>query len=162
MTRLSNGVVVFAGLLAQAPVANVGAHYTGLVRCENDPRLTRLQRFLSDYNSPVYGLAEDFLIAADNNELDWRLLPSIALVESGAGKEYRNNNILGWDSCRRNFPSIQAGIHTVAGRLRNSKLYKDKDLDEVLHTYNTDREYADLVKSLMESLGPPDPGRALN
>ncbi len=66
-----------------------------------------------------------------------------------------NNNILGWDSCRTSFPSVEAGIDLVAARLAKSTFYRDKDLDEKLALYNpncsTTRRR---VKSLMERLGP--------
>ena len=86
-------------------------------------------------------------------QLDWRLLPSIAVLESGGGKEYTNNNIFGWDSCKTAFPSVRAGIHTVARALGQSRLYRDKDLDELLLTYNTNAEYSERVKALMAELG---------
>ena len=75
---------------------------------------------------------------------------------SGGGRDYRKNNIFGWDSCRSGFSSITEGIHTVASRLANSKLYRDKDLEEILHTYNPSAEYAPKVLALMEKAGPAE------
>jgi hypothetical protein len=63
-----------------------------------------------------------------------------------------NNNILGWDSCRESFPSVQAGIHTVADRLANSRLYKNKDLDKKMRLYNPNATYPMKVKRLMARL----------
>ena len=57
---------------------------------QNDPRLHVLENFFAARHCPVSGLAEEFLIAADKNGLDWRLLPSISLIESGGGKAARN------------------------------------------------------------------------
>ncbi len=119
-----------------------------------DPRLQKLKSFFQDLNSPAIWRAEVFLAAADRHGLDWRLLPSISIIESGGGKAYMNNNILGWDSCRTSFPSIEAGIDLVAARLTRSKLYRDKDLDEKLALYNPNSDYPGRVKSLMERLGP--------
>src|SRR5436305_15266307 len=51
-----------------------------------DPRAVRLQKFLSRLQCPVSNLADEFIRAADENGLDWRLLPSIAVMESGGGK----------------------------------------------------------------------------
>jgi hypothetical protein len=119
-----------------------------------DPRLKALWQFFDERDCPLRDSAADFLIAADNNELDWRLLPSISMIESSGGKDYRNNNVFGWDSCRESFPSVQAGIHFVASRLAKSKLYKDKNLDEKLLTYNPQPDYRHRVKAVMRALGP--------
>src|SRR5579875_3181716 len=56
-----------------------------------DVRATRLQRFLNRIHSPVAPLSAEFVREADENHLDWRLLPSISVVESSGGKYYRNN-----------------------------------------------------------------------
>lgn len=154
MKSFSRKILVVAGLLAQAP----GTDSATLVplSCDEDPRLARLREFFLKHDSPAYALAVDFLNAADGNGLDWRLLPTIALVESGGGRACRKNNIFGWDSGRQGFPSVSAGIYTVAERLAESKLYKDKDLNGILRTYNTDARYARTVLSLMEKIGPAE------
>ena len=121
----------------------------------NDPRLHLLTGFFERVRSPASAYAEDFLAAADRNGLDWRLLPSIAIVESGGGRASRNNNILGWDSGRQAFPSVGAGIHAVAVRLSVSKLYRDKNLEAKLTTYNRNRGYRFRVRRLMDSIAPP-------
>ena len=63
-----------------------------------DPRTVRLKKFLTKLHCPVAYLSEEFVRAADDNHLDWRLLPSIAIIESGGGKAYirEKNNIFGW------------------------------------------------------------------
>jgi hypothetical protein len=119
---------------------------------QDDPRLERLREFFAEYDSPLSSAAAEFLLAADENGLDWRLLPSISIVESGGGKVYINNNVLGWDSARKSFASVEDGIRAVAGRLANSKLYKNKDLDSLLNTYNPVPNYPDRVKVLMRAL----------
>ena len=126
-----------------------------------DPRLERLRDFFAKRDCPLQEAAEEFLIAADRNELDWRLLPSISMIESSGGKDYTNNNVFGWDSCQERFSSVHAGIHFVAARLANSKLYKDKDLDEQLSTYNPVPGYADRVKAVMQTLGSDPPRERL-
>ena len=120
----------------------------------NDPRLLVLKQFFTQRESPVADLSGDFLLAADRNKLDWRLLPSISIVESGGGKMFRNNNILGWDSCQQEFSSVRDCIHAVAARLAHSELYKNKNLDQKLATYNPDLDYPPLVKSVMARIGP--------
>ncbi len=91
-----------------------------------DPRTVRLKRFFTRLHCPVIYLADDFVHAADDNHLDWRLLPSISVVESGGGKAYRNNNIFGWNNGQQAFPTLRAGLNQVAFKLGRSPLYQDK------------------------------------
>lgn len=121
---------------------------------QNDPRLQRLKQFFARWDCPLGEEAIEFLIASDLNGLDWRLLPSISFIESSGGKDYRNNNIMGWDNCREAFPSVRAGIHHVASQLANSRLYKHKNLDRKLRTYNPVPGYSLRVKAVMRRLGP--------
>ena len=145
-------VLLVAGLLA-APVGVSVSQGAGRGALSvDDPRLERLQQFFAERDCPLHDAAAEFLIAADENGLDWRLLPSLSIIESSGGKDYTNNNIFGWDSCRENFDSVVAGIHFVADRLANSKRYKDKSLEEKLRTYNPVPDYASRVKAVMARL----------
>jgi hypothetical protein len=156
-------ILLVAGLLA-AP-ATVSMRQYCCVRTavyRNDPRVRQLRQYFAKHDCPLRDSAEDFLIAADQNELDWRLLPSISMVESSGGKDYRNNNVLGWDSCRERFSSVGAGIHYVAAQLARSKMYRDKDLDEKLQTYNPLPEYPGRIKAVMRALAvTSQPQRAI-
>lgn len=159
MKSVSTRIVVFAGLLALP--AGDGAP-TAAPAPDLDPRLVRLKQYLIDRDCPLEKYATDLIEAADANDLDWRLLPSISVIESGGGKEYINNNVFGWDSCKQKFPTIRAGIHTVASRLANSHLYRGKDLEQKLRTYNPVVEtYPAMVKAVMRSIAPA-PAVSLN
>lgn len=124
------------------------------VELEPDLRLAKLEQYLAARKSPVLHLAKDFLIAADKNGLDWRLLPSLSVVESSAGKHYRNNNIFGWANGDKRFPSVKAGIHIVAAELANSRYYRGKSLDQKITTYNRLPHYKIQVKKVMAQVGP--------
>ncbi|MCC6392011.1 MAG: hypothetical protein IT167_15535 [Bryobacterales bacterium] len=119
-----------------------------------DPRLAQLRDFFDRHQSPASQLASTFLRAADQHRLDWRLLPSIAFVESSGGKAYRANNILGWGNGDIGFHSIENGIHTVAERLANSSYYRGKSVEEKLRTYNPVPGYSERVKAVMNQLSP--------
>ena len=122
-----------------------------------DPRTVRLSKFLGRLHCPVAPLAGEFVDAADANHLDWRLLPSISLVESSGGKNYRGNNIFGWGQGLQVFPTIRSGIQEVAYRLGRSALYRNRDLVSKLHLYNPDVTYADRVLAVMRRISPvPD------
>lgn len=146
---LPSGLVLFAGMMAP-PVAF--APYAQ--ERPADYRFHLLKSFFRKAACPAERYAQAFLDAADRYDLDWRLLPSLSYVESTGGKSARNNNFFGWDSGNAEFESPVAAIREVGYRLANSTLYKDKDLDEVLATYNPNAEYARKVKSIMRRIGP--------
>ena len=152
----SKGAAVLVGLLALQASTSLSQEFDPPSYAE-DPRVLILGRFFEGKESPVAYLARDFIVAADRNSLDWRLLPSIAVMESGAGKEYTNNNIFGWDSCKKRFPSVRAGIHEVAARLGTSKLYRHKGVQGILSTYNPNSDYAPRVMRIMKAIGPAKP-----
>ncbi len=121
---------------------------------KQDPRPAQLRNFFEAYGCPLRTFTDVFIQEADDNALDWRLLPSISFVESSGGKYALNNNVFGWDSCRTKFPSVRTGIHVVADALGKSTMYKDKRLDDVLKLYNPRPEYRVRVKQVMRSIGP--------
>jgi len=119
-----------------------------------DTRLHALREFFKRFDCPAFHYAHEFLAAADRNALDWRLLPSISIVESTGGKQARNNNLFGWDSGKAKFATLADGIHAVGRRLAQSRLYRNKTLDEKLAIYNPNPEYAAKVKSVMLRIAP--------
>lgn len=120
----------------------------------NDPRQIRLRDFFRRLECPAERYSTTFVEAADDYNLDWRLLPSISFVESTGGKDARNNNMFGWDSGRAYFTSPTAGIHAVGYQLSHSDLYRAKSLEGLLITYNPDPDYVQLVKSVMRRIHP--------
>lgn len=146
--------------LALSLLAVMPAPFTGEV-CHgprpdyrDDPRLTRLTAFFQDLRCPASALAEDFLWAADLHGLDWRLLPSIAVIETGGGKTARGHNWFGWQSGKKAFRSAREAIHWVAARLASSPLYRGRHPHSLLRVYNPAPGYRDRVVSLMRRLDP--------
>jgi hypothetical protein len=119
-----------------------------------DARTERLKRFFATLHCPISYLAADFVRAADENALDWRLLPSISVIESGGGKAYKNNNIFGWANGEYLFSTLKAGIHEVAYKLGRSPLYRNRDVEGKLHLYNPNEEYATNVITVMNRISP--------
>jgi len=155
MTRaLSRGLVVIAGLLASQSAADPDPRPADMAINNTDPRLIRVKQFFLDRDCPAHVYAEDFISAADQHNLDWRLLPSLSFIESGGGKEAHNNNMFGWDNCKQRFRSSREGIYRVAARLGTSRIYRNKSLDQMLRYYNPRREYSLAVKAVMNNLGP--------
>ena len=151
--------VLWAGILTGSAVP-FAAQDLPVSNYEGDPRLARLMDFLEVYGGPVRNLAPQFLEAADRHDLDWRLLPSICVVETSGGKAAFKNNIFGWDSARRGFSSVREGIYHVASRLAESRLYKGKELNRLLATYNPRAGYPARVKAFMRLADPTEPLRA--
>lgn len=158
---VSKRILMAAGLLVLPLMAKLeksaSSRTPAAASLSVDPRTTRLTRFFLSLHCPVLSMSEDFVQAADENHLDWRLLPSISVIESGGGKAYRNNNIFGWNNGLEPFPSIKAGLRTVAFRLGNSPLYRNRDVLSKLRLYNPDATYPSKVISVMNRISPvPD------
>lgn len=150
-------MVLVAGLIAVPAVVSHQQERLGeKAQAMTDPRLLRLQQFFEKRDCPLREVAADFLAAADLNALDWRLLPSISFIESSGGKDYRNNNVFGWDTPLQNFSSIREGILYVAAQLSQADRYKNKSLDGKLRTYNPNPAYPHKVMAVMRALGPSE------
>jgi hypothetical protein len=125
------------------------------IQKENDPRFHAIRNFFLSRKCPIVELSAEFLAAADKHNLDWRLLPSIALLESGGGRVARGGNPLGWGSGQAKFKTAAQAIHYVAERLSISPIYAGKDLKAKLRIYNpANKDYATKVQEVMEQLGP--------
>lgn len=148
---LSNGLALVAGVVSTPAVATNPLLRNLPAERRVDPRAETLRRFFRKGGYPLEQQAEVFLEAADANRLDWTLLPSLSVIESG-GRGRRNNNIFGWKNGAARFRSVPAGIRSVAGRLRESELYRDKNTDQILRTYNSGPDYGAAVKTVMRQI----------
>ena len=87
-----------------------------------------LASYLAKFNSPLQYHAQDFIDAAKTYELDWRLVPAIAGVESTFGKFIPGGyNAWGWGVYTgRNsgvaFSSWDEGIEKVAAGIKRDYL----------------------------------------
>jgi hypothetical protein len=104
---------------------------------------------------------------ADKNDLDWRMLPAIAVRESTGGKfdcKRVSNNPFGWGSCKIGFKSNEEAIEVVAKNLggnnpNTARHYDNKTLKQILRAYNPPSvvpRYAEQVISIMNDIGPED------
>ena len=118
----------------------------------DDPRAARLERFFHIYHCPEPHRTADYLRAADNYELDYRLLPAISVRESTCGVAQVDNNFWGYHSGRQGFASVEAGIDFVARQLVQSSYYKGKTLQGKLFTYNPLPAYAGEVQRIMRQI----------
>lgn len=101
----------------------------------------KIDAYFAKRNMPLEGYGAQMVAVAEKNNLDWRLLPAIAIKESTGGKFACANNPFGWGSCKIKFKSFDHAIETVAMNLggnnpNTERYYKDKTTVEKLHHYN--------------------------
>ncbi len=150
---LQSGIVVCAGVLGMASAAaQVDQHDLTKNRRKFDLREGVLRKFFSRNHAPAEEYAPVFLAEADAHRLDWRLLPSLSMLESGGGKHAPGYNLFGWANGTRAFGSISEAIHLVASALDLGKSYRGKTLDGKLLAYNHRLEYRDMVTSMMRQI----------
>ncbi|MBI5289939.1 MAG: glucosaminidase domain-containing protein [Chloroflexi bacterium] len=136
---------------------------------EPDARVVAVEVAMGRFEgSPLVSLAGWMVAEADRVGLDWRLLPAIAIRESGAGTasciEY--NNPFGWGSCVEvfgaRFDSWAAGVTRVAAALAWGSYYAGRPLEERLCIYNRGlscwesepgARYASEVMAIMRGIG---------
>lgn len=109
-------------------------------REEREERIAKINAFFASRNMPLAGTGKAMIAAAQENDLDWRLLPAIAVRESSGGKQMCGANPFGWASCKISFKNIGEGIEVVArnlgGNNPNTAHYYSGDTREKLHYYN--------------------------
>jgi hypothetical protein len=106
-----------------------------------DKRIAILKAFFRRYESPLYDHSRFIVQVSDENGIDYRLIPAIAMQESTACKFIPNNsfNCWGWGIYGNKitkFKSYQEGIQIVARGLKIG--YIDKGLktpEEIMPKY---------------------------
>lgn len=91
MARSTTNIAYAA--LDEAPVAE-----TPNVIVEEDSKVEIVRQFLVKYNSPLTEYAPDLVVASERYDLDFRLLPAIAMQESNLCKRVpvNSHNCWGW------------------------------------------------------------------
>jgi len=123
-----------------------------------------IDAYFAEHDMPLEGTGMKMVEEAKKNDLDWRLLPSIAIRESTGGKndcKKVSNNAFGWGSCKIGFKSNEQAIEVVARNLggnnpKTAKHYDDKTTKEILRAYNPPSivpRYAEQVMSIMNDIG---------
>jgi hypothetical protein len=124
-----------------------------------------LDDYFASYDSPLEGYGMKFVTEADKNDIDWRLLPAIAMRESTGGKQACkkvSNSVFGYGSCKMNFKSIDESIEIVAKSLggnnpNTAKHYDGKTTLQILRKYNSViPNYPKQVVSIMKSIDDTD------
>ncbi len=110
-------------------------------------RADKIDAYFRDRNMPLEGYGMKMVQVAEENNIDWRLLPAISVIETTGGKNICKskegaNNPFGYGSCKIAFDNINESIETVGRNLggnnpRTASYYKNKDLDGILKSYNS-------------------------
>lgn len=103
-----------------------------------DYRVENLRKFLEKYNSPLAEYAEAFVIYADENNLDYRLVPAITGVESTFGKRIPvdSYNAYGWANGEYSFTSWEDSISHVSEVLKKKYINRGADtISEIARIY---------------------------
>ena len=127
-------------------------------------RAEAIDAYFAERDMPLKGMGEKMVEEALKNDLDWRLLPAIAVRESTGGKfECKRvpNNPFGWGSCKIGFKSNEQAIETVARNLggnnpNTARHYDEKTVIEILRAYNPPSivpKYAEQVMAIMDVVG---------
>lgn len=138
MFRKTALLLIIALLLAQLPTPSVEAeksiestHQVGIIESKQiDPRADVLKDYLAKYNSPLQNNSQDFIDAADEFGVDWKLVPAIAGVESTFG-QFTPGGFNGWGwgvygDSRIYFKSWREAIFTITRGLKEG--YIDRGL----------------------------------
>jgi hypothetical protein len=127
---------------------------------QGDGRAERLKQFFASYNSPLEPYAQDVVTAADEYGLDYRLVPSIAMQESGLCKTIPNDSYNCWGfgvygHTVVHFDNYKDGIYTVtkalATRYKNRGLVTPQQI-MTMYTPSSNGSWANGVNYFMQAL----------
>lgn len=109
---------------------------------EREAKAAKIDAYYAKYDLPLAGHGMHMVLVAEKHDLDWRLLPAIAMRESTGGKFACKNNPFGFGSCKIGYESFDEAIDMVGSHIgganpRTSKYYAGKDTLGILKTYNT-------------------------
>ncbi len=91
------------------------------IKAKKDDRAAILKKFLTSRNSPMAKDSDKLVQIADKYNLDWKLLPAIAGVESHYGQAIPSGsyNPYGWNNGGAYFKDWGQASETVASGIRN-------------------------------------------
>ena len=127
---------------------------------QDDGRREKIRQFFAMYHSPLEPYAGDVIDAADQYGLDYRLVPSIAMQESGLCKTIPDNSYNCWGfgvygKTVLHFKDYKDGIYTVTKAL--AMKYKTQGLvtpEQIMKVYtpSSNGSWAFSVRHFMEQL----------
>lgn len=135
------------------------------LQLEREEKAAKIDAYLLKNKMPLAGNGMKMVLAAEKYELDWRMIPAIAVRESTGGRfacKKFPENAWGWHSCKAGLGgSTDAAIDLIAQHLsgnnpNTARYYSTKTTPkEILQTYNPPSvvpTYAAEVMSVMAKI----------
>jgi len=127
----------------------------------SDARVETLRQFFVKYKSPLEPYAEKFIIEAEKYDMDFRLLPSIAMQETNLCKKARegSNNCWGFGVYGGRYTyfetydqAIEVITKTLATKYRDSHGLVTPEEIQKMYTPSSNGSWAFGVRHFMEKL----------
>lgn len=145
----------FAATLSYAESSAKLAPITSLTSAGTDLRVKALENIFTKYNSPLVPYAKDYVLYADKYGIDWKLLPSIAGIESTFGRYMipGSHNAYGWGGGYIYFNSWEEGIEHINKSLRENYIDRGaKTVYEVGSIYAEASHWPSKVSLFMDEI----------
>jgi hypothetical protein len=122
-----------------------------------------IDAYFRERNMPLAGYGKKMVEVANKYDIDWTLIPAIAIRESTGGINACKsvpNSPFGWGSCKIGFKTMDDAIESLGRNIsgnnpKTAHHYEGKDVKGILQTYNPPHvvaKYAPQVMSIMESI----------
>jgi hypothetical protein len=134
---------------------------TELAQVEREQKAAKIDAYFSENGMPLAGYGMEMVTEAEKHNIDWRLIPAIAIRESTGGLHQCKSvsfSPFGFGSCKISFKSYNDAIANLATNLggdnpNTAKHYDGKDTNGILATYNTVIPgYTAQVKAIMTKI----------
>ncbi len=134
------------------------------LQVEREEKAAQIDAYFSKGNMPLEGFGMKMVLEAEKNDIDWRLIPAIAVRESTGGMyacKKATFSAFGWGSCKISFKSYDHAIEVLAQNLggnnpKTARYYDNKSVKDILETYNPPSvvpTYAREVIAVMNKIG---------
>lgn len=120
-----------------------------------DSRVIALRNVLEKYDSILVPEAENFVYYADKHGIDWRLLVSIAGLESTYASQYvpGSYNAYGWGGGYIYFENWETGIDSVSRALRTNYYNRGADtVEKIGPIYAANPHWAQRIRGFMAQI----------
>ncbi len=125
---------------------------------DREVKAAKIDAYYAKYDLPLAGHGMQMVLVAEKNNLDWRLLPALAMRESTGGKFACYKNPFGFGSCKIKYESFDEAIDEVASHIggnnpKTAKYYANKTIEQKLLAYNSViPTYTQEIKGIMSKI----------
>ncbi len=136
------------------------------IDAERQAKAEKINTYFGNKNLPLEGHGMEMVMVAEKYNIDWRLIPSIAFIETTGGKfacpkTYKvtgdiryTYNVFGWGSCSIKFESYNEAFEILGKNLsgnnpKTARHYKGKDTVGILESYNPRHVVSDYPEKIM-------------